>query len=65
MFSLHRYSYHTYRTVADAKVGEEAVNRVKKKMYLDDYLGCTRNLEEGLQEASVVRKALVDADIHF
>ncbi len=55
----------TRRAVADAEVGEEAVNVVKKKMYVDDYLGSARNVKEGLKEASVVRKALADADLHF
>jgi hypothetical protein len=55
----------THRAVADAEVGAEAVNAVKKKMYVDDYLGSARNVEEGLKEASVVRKALADADLHF
>ncbi|XP_045027151.1 uncharacterized protein LOC123470665 [Daphnia magna] len=57
--------YTTYRAVADAEVGEKAVNAVKKKMYVDDYLGSARNVKEGLEEASVVRKALADADLHF
>ena len=34
----------THRAVSDAEVGEEAVNAVKKKMYVDDYLGPTRNV---------------------
>jgi hypothetical protein len=55
----------TRRAVSDAEVGEEAVNAVKKKMYVDDYLGSARNVEERWKEASVVRKALADADLHF
>ena len=55
----------THRAVADAEAGEGAVNAVKKKMYVDDYLGSARNVEEGLKEASIVRKALADADLHF
>ena len=54
----------TRRAVADAEVGEEAANVVKKKMYVEDYLG-SANVKEGLKEASVVRKALADADLHF
>ena len=55
----------TYRAVLDAEAGEGAVNAAKKKMYVDDYLGSARNVEEGLKEASVVRKVLADADLHF
>ena len=55
----------TYRAVLDAEAGEGAVNAAKKKMYVDDYLGSARNVEEGLKESSVVRKVLADADLHF
>jgi hypothetical protein len=52
-------------SIADAKVGEEAVNRVKKKMYIGDHLGSARSVDEGLKKASLIRKTLADADLHF
>ena len=55
----------TRRAVADAEVGEKAVEAVQKRMYVDDYLGSTKNADEGVAEASTVRKALAGADLHF
>lgn len=34
-------------------------------MYVDDYLGSTRSVDEGLKKASLIRKTLADADLHF
>ncbi|XP_045026268.1 uncharacterized protein LOC116917407 [Daphnia magna] len=34
-------------------------------MYVDDYLGSARSADEGVAEASTVRKALAGADLHF
>jgi hypothetical protein len=55
----------TRRAVADAGVGEKAVEAVQKRMYVDDYLGSAKNADEGVAEASTVRKALAGADLHF
>lgn len=55
----------TRRAVSDAAIGEKAVEAVKKRMYVDDYLGSTRSVDEGVVEASAVRKALAGADLPF
>ncbi|EFX67624.1 hypothetical protein DAPPUDRAFT_261363 [Daphnia pulex] len=34
-------------------------------MYVDDYLGSARSVDEGMKEASLIRKTLADADLHF
>ncbi len=44
----------THRAVADARVGEKAVEAVQKRMYVDDYLGSAKNADEGVAEASTV-----------
>ncbi|XP_045036711.1 uncharacterized protein LOC123477440 [Daphnia magna] len=36
-----------------------------KILYVDDFLGSARSVDEGVTEASAVRKALAGADIHF
>ncbi|XP_057381576.1 uncharacterized protein LOC130704116 [Daphnia carinata] len=55
----------TRRAIMDAEVGEEVVNDVKKKMYVDDYLGSATTVEEAVKEAATVREALAAADLHF
>ena len=55
----------TRREVSDAGVGEKTVDAVKKRMYVDDYLGSARSVDEGVTEASAVKKALAGDDLHF
>ncbi len=55
----------TRRAVADAGVGEKAVEAVQKRMYVDDYVLSAKSADQGVAEASTVRKALGGADLHF
>jgi hypothetical protein len=34
-------------------------------MYVGDYLGSERSVDEGLKKASLIRKTFADADLHF
>lgn len=44
----------TRRAVSYARIGEKAVEAVNKRMYVDDYLGSARSVDEGVAEASAV-----------
>lgn len=55
----------TRRAISEATVGEGAVDVVKRKIYVDDYLGSAKTMGEGVKEASIVKGALAKADLHF
>ncbi|XP_045023365.1 uncharacterized protein LOC123467557 [Daphnia magna] len=55
----------TRRAATEANAPTEIVDAIKKKMYVNDYLGSAPTAAIGLQEAIAVKDVLASADLHL